>query len=454
MVRSIEVDRGARVERVPPNNLEAEESVLGAMMLSSDAIADVVEVLHPDDFYRTAHGRIYSTIQAVYARGDAVDAVTVKEELTRRDLLAEVGGPLRILELVEQVPSPASAPYYARIVWQHALLRRLIDAAGTIMTRAYAVPEEPERAADEAEALIYAVARREDHEETVALQPVIAQALDEIEHLDRRGSQLAGLATGFHDLDEKLSGLQKSNLVVLAARPSVGKSALATNVARNVAVQAREPVLFFSVEMSRWEIGMRLLCTEAKVPMTKVRAARLAPQEYGAFTEASESLHDAPIHIVDSGHLTLLDVRAKARRLKSRLGRLGLIVVDYLQLMSHHTRVENRQQEIAEISRGLKSLAKELDVPVLALSQLNREPERRGSGVPQLADLRESGSIEQDADVVMFIHREKNPEGQWARDTADLIIAKHRNGPTGKVELAFNSELIEFKNLYRGPGEG
>jgi replicative DNA helicase len=397
---------------------------------------------------------MYEAFLSIYGRGDPVDAVTAREELSRSGILEEIGGPLRLHELLEGVPNPGSAGYYARIVSQLALLRRLITAASDIMQLAYSVPEDPERAADEAEAKIYSVARRDDHTEIVPLEPVIGEALDDIEHFDRRESALTGQATHFHDLDELLSGLQRANLIVVAARPSVGKSALALNIARNVVVQSqpRVPVLVFSVEMSRWEIGMRLLCSEARVPMAKVRAGKIATHEWASFTEAAAILHEAPLYIVDSGHLTLLDVRSKARRLKSR-GGLGLIVVDYLQLMSHHGRAESRQQEIAEISRGLKMLAKELDVPVLAVSQLNREPERRADGKPQLADLRESGSIEQDSDVVMFIHREKNTEGQWAKGTADLIVAKHRNGPTGKVTLAFSEELIQFRNLYRGAPE-
>jgi replicative DNA helicase len=374
-------------ERVPPHNEGAEQSVLGAMMLSGEAIAAVLDAgLKSEDFYRSAHRAVFDGLTMLYARGEPVDAVTSVEELRRRGTLDSAGGALYIQHLVEAVATPASANHYARIVADHALLRRLIHAAGEILQGAYEVPEDPEGFADEAEGRIYSVSRHHEQDEIVALGQLVHRSLEDLERLqDRTG--LVGLPTGFRDLDELLQGLQRANLLLVAARPGVGKSSFVTNVARNVAV-AGTPVAMFSLEMSQVEIGMRLLCAEARVAGDKVRANRVAAEDWGRIVEAAETLDKAPLYIVDSGNTTIVDIRAKARRLKSREN-LGLIIVDYLQLMSSHRRVDNRQQEIAEISRSLKLLAKELDIPVIAVSQLNRDPERRVDKRPQLADLRE-----------------------------------------------------------------
>jgi len=380
-----------------------------------------------------------------------VDQVTAKDELQRRGVLEGVGGPLSIHELVEQVPTPAAARHYARIVHELALLRGLIDAAAKIMQLAYAVPEDPERIADQAEELIYSVARRDQKDDVVLVRSLVDQTMEELEHIHQRESAYSGIPSGFRDLDELLSGLQKGNLIVVAARPGVGKSSLVTNLLRNVTVGEQGspsvPSALFSLEMSRWEIGMRLLCGEARVPWDRVRAARVSGDDWSRIVEAAETLHDVPLFIVDSGNVTILDIRAKARRLKSTRG-LGLIVVDYLQLMTHYGRTENRQQEVAEISRGLKLLAKELEIPVIAVSQLNRDPERRQDKRPQLSDLRESGAIEQDSDVVMFIHRDDTEES--TKNVAELIVAKHRNGPTGTIKLTFLPNLTQFRNYASG----
>src|SRR2546426_992530 len=447
MARTAEDVRRVRPERVPPHNLEAEQSVLGSMMLSAEAIASVVEVVKAEDFYRPAHERIYQAILSVYGRGEPVDAITVVEELKRHRGLDEIGGPLYVQDLVESVPTPASAGYYARIVADNALLRRLIDAAAQIMSRAYAVPEDPRKAADEAEALVYAVSRGDESEQVVSLRELVDESMGALEHIQQRDSAFAGVPTGFMDLDSLLSGLQKENLIIVAARPGVGKSSFVTNVARNVAVEAGVPVAMFSLEMSRFEIGMRLLCAEARVAWDKVRSGRVATEEWTRIVEAAEVLHEAPLYIVDSGNVTIVDIRAKARRMKSKQG-LGLIIVDYLQLMSGHMRTENRQQEVAEISRSLKLLAKELEVPVIAVSQLNRNPETRADKRPQLSDLRESGSIEQDSDIVMFIHREDSDDPS-VKGKADVIVAKHRNGPTQTVPLTFLPHLTLFRNFAR-----
>jgi replicative DNA helicase len=447
MATRAEEIRSGRAERVPPQNEEAEQAVLGAMMLSGEAIAQITDIgLRADDFYRSGHRAIYEALTDLYARGQPVDVVTAKEELLRRGDLAAVGGPLYLQHLVEGVATPASAPHYARIVAEHALLRRLIGAAGEILQGAYEVPEDPESFADEAEGRIYAVSRRHERDQVVALRELVHQSMEDLERIHER-TGLVGLPTGFRDLDELLQGLQKGNLVVVAARPGIGKSSLVTNIARNVAVSGKS-VALFSLEMSRVEIGMRLLCSEARVQWHKVRAGMVAAEDWGRIVEAAEVLDPAPLFIVDTGNVTIVDIRAKARRMKSQHG-LDLIIVDYLQLMSSHHRVDNRQQEVAEISRSLKLLAKELDVPIIAVSQLNRDPERRTDKKPQLADLRESGAIEQDSDVVMFIHRDPLSEEDQARNAAEIIIAKHRNGPVGKVTLTWLEHLTLFTNYAR-----
>ena len=414
------------------------------MMLSAEAIADVVEVIRPADFYRSANAKNIETLRDIYGRGDPVDAITAVEELKRRSLLAEVGGHLYISELVERVPTPASAGSYARIVAETALLRRLISAAGDIIERAFAATEEPESVADEAEQRIYEVARHDEKEQVASLRELVDQAMTDLEKIQNRESAFAGVPTGFRDVDALLSGMQAGNLIIVAARPGVGKSSFVTNVARNVAVDAGFPIAMFSLEMSRWEIGMRLLCAEARVPWDAIRNKRVGAEDWSRIAQAADTLHDAPLFIVDSGNVTLVDIRAKARRLAARRQGLGMIIVDYLQLMSHSRRVENRQQEIAEISRGLKMLAKELDIPVVAVSQLNRDPERRQDKRPQLSDLRESGALEQDADVVMFIHRDDDPA---KKGLADLIVAKHRNGPTDTLPLTFLPHLTQFRSF-------
>jgi replicative DNA helicase len=452
VVQRAEGVRAMRPERVPPHNLEAEESLLGSMMLSGEAIAAVTDVgLRTEDFYKRAHRLIFDALTGLYAKGEPVDAITTVEEMRRLGTIEDAGGALFIHHLVETVGTTASAGHYAKIVTEHALLRRLISAAGDIIQGAYDVPRDPAAFADLAEGLVYGAHRGHEKDEIVALSSLVHQSMEDLERLHER-TGLVGLATGFRDLDELLQGLQKGNLVVVAARPGIGKSSFVTNVARNVAVDAGAPVAMFSLEMSRMEIGMRLLCAEARVPQDKVRRAMVAAEDWGRIVEAAETLDRAPIWVVDSGNVTILDIRSKARKLAARSEGLGLIIVDYLQLMTSHQRVDNRQQEVAEISRSLKLLAKELEVPVIAVSQLNRDPEKRTDKRPQLADLRESGSIEQDSDVVMFIHREDvyNRDDPALKGVADLIVAKHRNGPTDTVRLTFRPDLTQFHN-YASP---
>ena len=422
--------------------------MLGSMMLSTDAIADVVEILAPEDFYRGVNARIFETLRGIYARGEPVDIVTGIESLKRLGLLDDVGGPLYLRDLVDQVPTPASAGHYARIVAQTALLRRLISAAADIMERAYGATDDPEGVADDAEQRIYDVARREDKDEVAPLRDLVDQAMIDLENIQNREAAYTGLPTGFRDLDDLMSGLQPGNLIIIAARPGIGKSSLAMNMARNVAVTGKACTVF-SLEMSRYEIGMRLLCAEARVPWDRIRSKRVGPDDWSRVVQAAETLHESPLLIVDAGNVNIVDIRAKARRMRTSKVGLDLIIVDYMQLMTspNSRRPDNRQQEVAEISRSLKLLAKELHIPVVALSQLNRNPETRADKRPQLSDLRESGSIEQDSDVVMFIHRDDaDPE---KKREAELIIAKHRNGPTGSVKLFFEPSLTQFRNAMR-----
>lgn len=436
--------------RVPPQNLEAEQSVLGAMMLSAEAMADVVEILEADDFYRSAHGKIFGVLRTLFAHGEPVDVITAVDALRKQGLLDEVGGALYLRDLVDQVPTPAGAAHYARIVSDAALRRRLIGAAADIIDTSYVGGDDADTIADAAEQRIYDVARREDKEETALLGDLVNQAMSDLETMQNRESAYTGIPTGFRDLDDLTSGLQGGNLVIIAARPGVGKSSLAMNIARNIAM-AGEPVAVFSLEMSRYEIGMRLLCAEANVPWDRIRNKRVGPNDWTRVVSAAGQLHDAPLHIVDSGNVNIVDIRAKARRMKTGRQGLSMIIVDYLQLMTSPgaRRMDNRQQEVAEISRSLKLLAKELHIPVIALSQLNRNPEARADKRPQLSDLRESGAIEQDSDVVMFIHRDDG-DAEHKRE-AEIILAKHRNGPTGSVRLNFEPSLTQFRNAARNP---
>ena len=443
-----EIRRPGRPERIPPHNLEAEEAVLGSMMLSGEAVAQASEILKASDFYRSAHGKIYVALLDLYARGEPVDGISTVEELRRRSTLEEVGGHLFVHHLLEVVATPASAAHYARIVADHALLRRLIDAGSQIIQKAYDVPEDPEGLADEAEGLIYGVARHGEQDEIVTLSQLVHDSMESLERLHDREAGFSGLQTGFNDLDNLLQGFQPGNLIIVAARPGVGKSSLATNIARNAAVDHDVPIAMFSLEMSRMEIGMRLLCSEARIGWDKVRANRVAAEDWGRIVEAAEVLDRAPMFIVDSGNATIVDIRAKARRLKSSTRGLGLVIVDYLQLMSSHYRVDNRQQEIAEISRSLKLLAKELEIPVIAVSQLNRDPERRTDKRPQLADLREC--VTGDTPVVLSDGRRVpirdlvgtrpevvavSPEGKLVLAESDLVWRVGRR-PVFQVRLA------------------
>jgi replicative DNA helicase len=431
-------------ERVPPHNIEAEESVLGSMLLSKDAIAEVLELLREEDFYRPAHRTVFRSILDLYSHGGAVDAITVAEELRRSGALADIGGAPFLHTLVASVPTAANAGYYARIVKEAGVLRRLIDAGTQIVQLGFETPQDTEAAVDQAESLVYQVAQGRVTEDYHSLRDVLTTTLEAIERLHEDHREITGVPTGFADLDRLTSGLQPANLVIVAARPAVGKSTLGLDVARHAAVRAGVPTVVFSLEMSKTELVQRLMCAECTVDMQRLRTGRMEESDWTRLTRSLGKLADAPLFIDDSPGTTMMEIRAKCRRLKQRHG-LGLVVVDYLQLMQPSKRFENRQQEVSEISRSLKLLAKELDVPVMAISQLSRQTEARSDRRPMLSDLRESGALEQDSDVVLFIYRDElyDPESP-RKGEADLILAKHRNGPTDTVTVTFQGQYSRF----------
>lgn len=439
--------------RVSPHNLEAEESLLGAMLLSKDAVVAATEVgVSAEDFYRPAHGHVYDAVTSLYGAGEPVDPVTVAEELSRAGLLEAIGGPGVLVSLQARVPATSNAARYARIVEEHALLRRLIGVAGEIAELGYSLPNDVGMAVDRAEAMVFDVAQRRVTDSLSPIRELLDASLTRLEMLYERGDAITGIPSGYTDLDEVLSGLQPSSLVIVGARPAMGKTAFALGMAAHAALEARRPVLFFSLEMSHLEITSRLLSSEARVDSTRMRNGHLAESDWTKLSHAIGRLADAPIYIDDNPMVSVMEIRAKARRLKSRLGDLGLVVVDYLQLMTGRLSAENRQVEVSEISRSLKILARELECPVVALSQLSRALEQRAEKRPVLADLRESGSIEQDADVVMFLYRDEvyNESTSANAGLAEVIVSKHRSGPTGSVSLSFLGQYTRFANMAKG----
>ena len=439
-----------RATRVPPHNLEAEESLLGAMLLSRDAIADAVEVVHTEHFYRPAHAHVYDAISALYAAGDPVDPVTVAEELDRAGVVETIGGLDGLINLQLNTPATSNASKYATIISERYTLRRLIETAGEIAEIGYSRPDDVTKAVDEAENRMFQVAQGRVADTMGEIRELLDATLDRLEQLYEAGDAITGTPTGFLDLDDLLSGLQPNALVIIGARPAMGKTSFALNMAAHAAVRENKPVLVFSLEMGHLELSQRLLCSEANVDAKKMRDGKLKEEDWTRISNGIGRLAEAPMWIDDNPNLTIMEIRAKARRLKSRVGDLGMIVVDYLQLMTGRSTAESRQVEVAEISRGLKILARELQCPVVGLSQLSRNLEMRQDKRPMLADLRESGSIEQDADVVMFIYRDEvyNP-GSESEGMAEIIVAKHRNGPTGTVHLGFVPRFTSFKNLSR-----
>ena len=434
-------------ERTLPHNLEAERSVLGAILIHNDAFNVAAELVDSGDFFRDAHRRVFDTMVDLNERGQAIDLVTIKDELARSGDLDDVGGAAYIAALVDGVPRSTNVEHYARIVKERATLRNLIQSANRILGMAYRAEEDADTLLDQAEQEIFSIAEGRIHTGFVPLSDLVQGSFTAIEQLQEHKGLVTGVPSGFVDIDSLTSGFQPADLVIIAARPSMGKTSFVLNVAQHVGIKTDRSVGLFSLEMSKEQLFMRMLTAEAEVDSHRFRGGFLSESDYGRLSTALGRLADAKVFIDDSAGLGVLEMRAKARRLKAEHG-LDLLVIDYLQLMQGRGRFENRTQELASISRSLKALAKELDVPVLALSQLSRAPEARSDHRPQLADLRESGALEQDADVVMFIFREEQydptPENE---NLAELIIGKQRNGPTGIVKLAFLKQHTRFANL-------
>ena len=433
---------------VPPQNLEAEESVLGAMMLSPGAIGAVSEVLDASDFYRESHAVIYRAALALYAKGEPVDAITLVDELEERGELEAAGGRVRIHELAALVPASANAGHYARIVREMATLRGLIRAGGEIAQLGWERPGETTDLVDRAEQVVFDLSQSRVSSEFTHIEELLKDSFERITALYEAGADVTGTPSGFRDLDRLTSGFQPGNLIIVAARPSMGKSGLGLCMAANLAVRAEVPTALFTLEMSKAEVTQRLMCSEAKVESQRLRTGKLGADDWPRLTAACDRLAKAPIYVDDQGSITMMEIRSKARRLKSREPDLGLIIVDYLQLMTSGSNVESRVQEVSQISRSLKVLARDLDVPILAMSQLSRAVEQRHDKRPILSDLRESGSIEQDADLVMFIYRDEyyNDESDQ-QGIAEVHLAKHRNGPTDTVKLSFLKRYAKFADL-------
>ena len=435
---------------VPPQNLDAEESVLGAMALSPGAIAAVSEILSPDgsEFYRESHAKIYRAALSLYGKGEPVDAITLVDELDERSELENVGGKVRVHELAALVPATANAGHYARIVREAATLRGLIHAGAEIARLGWERPGEATELVDQAEQIVFKLSQQRAKGEFTHIEELLKESFERITALYESGADVTGVPSGFRDLDRVTSGFQEGNLIIVAARPSMGKSGLALCIAANLAVRAATPVALFTLEMSKSEVTQRLMCSEAKVESQRLRTGKLAAEDWPRLTGACDKLAKAPIYVDDTGSITMMEIRSKARRLKQKLPNLGLIIVDYLQLMTSGTTAENRVQEVSQISRSLKVLARDLEVPILALSQLSRAVEQRHEKRPILSDLRESGSLEQDSDIVIFIYRDEyyNDESDQ-QGLAEIHIAKHRNGPTDTVKLSFLRRYAKFSDL-------
>jgi replicative DNA helicase len=437
------------LQRIPPQQVEAEQSLLGGLLIDGDGFPSVIEILKGDEFYRDSHRTIFRTFQELFERNQPIDLVTVAEALSERNELEAVGGPTYLASLTELVPSAANVAIYAKIINEKALLRRLIQAASEISSHCYAGGKSVEDILDTAESTIFSVTERSVRSSYHPIKDVIKKSVEVIENFHEYQG-VSGVPSHFAELDKLTAGFQRSDLIILAARPSMGKTALALNIARNAALDSGIPVGFFSLEMSKEQLAMRLLCSEARVDSQKIRTGFLSTQEGAKMIQAASAFMEAPILIDDTPAISALELRAKARRMMAERG-LGMVIVDYLQLMRGREGTERREQEISEISRALKALAKELYIPVVALSQLNRKVEERHDKRPQLSDLRESGAIEQDADVIAFIYRDE----MYSKDTADkgvaeVIIGKQRNGPTGTAKLAYIKSYTRFENLALG----
>ena len=439
----------AAFDRIPPQNLEAEQAVIAAMMLDRDAAYEVIAILKPEDFYKESHGILYKTIIQLVEKGSPVDLITITEKLRQEDNLEKIGGVGYLAELANSIGSAASIIHYAQIVSEKALLRSLIKTATNIANRSYEPGEEPDALLDDAERMILEISQKKNREGLVAIGNVIENTIEKLEYLYKRKNDLTGLTSGFKTLDSFTSGWHNSDLIIVAARPAMGKTSFCLNIAENAALKGKVPVAIFSLEMSREQLVQRMLSSRTMIDQQKIRTGRLLDKDWINIINSIGPLAEAEIYIDDTPSISVREIRAKTRRLKAEKG-LGLIVIDYLQLMSSGRRSESRQQEISEISRSLKALARELDVPIIALSQLSRAVEQSQDKRPALSHLRESGALEQDADMVMFLYREEyyNPETE-KKAIAEVIIAKYRHGPVGTVELAFLKEFTKFADIER-----
>lgn len=437
------------VERIPPQNIDAERSTLGSMLLEKEAIYRASELLKPDDFYREAHRVIFEVVVYLANKGEPVDIITVSEELKQRNMLEKVGGIPYLTSLANAVPTAANVEYYAKIVEEKSILRSIIRVSTDIVAMGYEASREVDEILDEAEKLIFQITQRRNVKGFVNLKNILIETFERIEKLYESKGGVTGLSTGFTDLDRMTAGLQPSDLIILAARPSMGKTTFALNLASHAAIELKVPVIIFSLEMSKEQLALKLLCEEAGVDNQRIRTGTLLDSDWPRLSHALGKLSDSMMYIDDTPGATVMDIRAKSRRIKAEHG-LGLIIIDYLQLMQGRSRSENRQQEVSEISRSLKSLARELDVPLIALSQLSRAVEQRADKKPTMSDLRESGSLEQDADIVAFLYREDYYNHETDRkNITDLIIAKQRNGPVGTVEFLFQKEFGRFVGLEK-----
>lgn len=434
--------------KLPPQSIEAEESILSAILLDNSTLLDVLEILTAEDFYRTAHQKIFSAIETLFRKAEPVDLITLTNALRDAGALDDVGGAAYLARLVDTIPSAVNISHYARIVRDKSALRRLIAKTGEITQRCFEESGNLDEVLNFAEGAVFEISESKHRAAFHPLNKIIELNIDALEKRQENRALVTGITTGFTRLDNFTSGLQPSDLIILAARPAMGKTALALNLARNAALEGNVPVAVFSLEMSKEQLSMRMLCAEARVDSSRLRSGFLNPEDWNRITDAASSLSEAPIFIDDSPDITATSIRTKSRRLKMDKN-LGLVVIDYLQLMRGHLNTERRDLEISEISRSLKLLAKELNVPVLALSQLNRKLEERSDKRPQLSDLRESGALEQDADVVAFIYRDEvynKDENNPLRGTAEVILAKQRNGPTGVIPLTFLGAYTRFEN--------
>ncbi|MBP1694952.1 MAG: replicative helicase [Deltaproteobacteria bacterium] len=441
--------------KLPPQHIEAEQSILGGILIENEAINRVTEILDADDFYREAHRKIFNALINLSERDEPADLITLTNELRKIDELDSIGGASYLASLIDSVPTAANIQYYARIVKEKAILRKLIQTSTEIITQSYEDRGDVESFLDEAERSIFEISEKRVRPSFYPIREIVKESFATIEKLFKKKEAVTGVPSGFKELDRMTAGFQPSDLVIIAGRPSMGKTAFCLDVAEYAAIDNKIPVAIFSLEMSKEQLVIRMLCSQAHVEGTRLRTGYLNESDWPKLTIAAGSLSESPIYIDDTAALSVLEMRAKARRLKADHG-LGMVIVDYLQLMKGRARVESRQQEISEISRSLKALAKELNIPVIAVSQLSRKTEERTGNRPQLSDLRESGAIEQDADLIIFIYRDevynKDPDNP-NRGKAEVIIGKQRNGPIGKIDLAFLDKFTTFKDLYKGETE-